>query len=43
MMKYIMNNEEVKRIKRKIIMLKKEMIVLQEKLLDKCETCDKNG
>lgn len=36
-----MNNEEVKRIKRKIIMLKKEIIVLQEKLLDRCQECDK--
>ena len=30
----MMDNEEVKKIKRKIIMLKKEMIKLQEKLLD---------
>jgi len=30
----IMNNEEVKKIKRKIIILKKEMIKLQEMLLD---------
>ena len=29
-----MNNKEVKKIKRKIIMLKKEMIRLQEMLLD---------
>ena len=36
-----MNNEEVKRIKRKIIMLKKEIIMLQEKLLDRCQECDK--
>jgi len=33
------DSEEIKKIKRKIINLKKEMIVLQEKLLDKCETC----
>jgi len=30
----MMNNEEVKKIKRKIIILKKEMIKLQEMLLD---------
>jgi len=30
----MINNEEVKKIKRKIIMLKKEMIALQEMLLD---------
>jgi len=30
----IMNNEEVKKIKRKIIILKKEMIKLQEMLLN---------
>jgi len=29
-----MNNEEVKKIKRKIIILKKEMIKLQEMLLN---------
>lgn len=29
-----MNNKEVKKIKRKIIILKKEMIRLQEMLLD---------
>ena len=33
-MKCMIDNEEVKKIKRKIIMLKKEMIKLQEKLLD---------
>lgn len=36
-----MNNEEVKKIKRRIIILKKEIIVLQEKLLDGCQECDK--
>ena len=30
----MIDNEEVKKIKRKIIILKKEMIKLQEKLLD---------
>ena len=30
----MIDNEEVKKIKRKIIMLKKEMIKLQERLLD---------
>jgi len=29
-----MNNEEIKKIKQKIIILKKEMIKLQEMLLD---------
>ena len=30
----MIDNEEIKKIKRKIIILKKEMIKLQEKLLD---------
>jgi len=34
MNKCIMDNEERKKIKRKIIILKKEMIKLQERLLD---------
>jgi len=37
-----MRKKEIMEIKQKIINLKKEMIILQEKLLDECKMCDRN-